>query len=350
VVSIISPICIQIAEMFSSISGDISDLSVTDCLQALGIAKEIGWLDFTSPSVDIDCCIDMCEYLHYDSPANGGLHVVVPSELIIFPCPQSAPGSDQPDADADNNLHGRTAALYADALSDFGVRLVLRCGGAEYDNSAFAAAGIDVEDLPLPDPPSPPLLALAARRFVALTHICPGPVALHGGCDGDGQDFGGGGGGGGGSSSGGRRAVEALIAAYLVGRHAFDPPVAAAWARMARPEGAAAAAAAAPVFSLEDATAGPLPLHRGTAGCAAEAALEALQLEPADRGRRRSQPSAPAMGRAAAADAAAVVPERARGRSLALSHGPPHPPSPPQQPRPREDAEAAGDRVVLACR
>ncbi len=65
------------------------------------------------------------------------------------------------------------------------------------------------------------------------------------------------------------------------------------------------------------------------------AALEALQLEPADRGRSRSQPTAPAMGRRAAADARAGAPERARGRSLAQS---------------REDVEAAGDRVALACR
>jgi hypothetical protein len=53
------------------------------------------------------------------------------------------------------------------------------------------------------------------------------------------------------------------------------------------------------------------------------------------------------MGRGAAAGAGAMAPTR--GRSLALSR-PPSQPSPAEQLRSCEDAEAAGDRVVLACR
>ena len=40
---------------------------------------------------------DICrqEYLNYDSPANGGLHVLIPSRLLAFPCPVDLPAAAQ---------------------------------------------------------------------------------------------------------------------------------------------------------------------------------------------------------------------------------------------------------------
>ena len=63
------------------------ELTIFDCWEALHCGKAQGWLDFTSETPDPDRCIDMEEYVHYDSPANGKLHVIIPSRLIAFPCP-----------------------------------------------------------------------------------------------------------------------------------------------------------------------------------------------------------------------------------------------------------------------
>jgi hypothetical protein len=61
---------------YSSRSNDA--VEVLDCWCALHRARLNGWIDFAGGDVDVDRCIDMREYLHYDSPANGALHVLVP--------------------------------------------------------------------------------------------------------------------------------------------------------------------------------------------------------------------------------------------------------------------------------
>jgi hypothetical protein len=283
-----------------------SNLTVTDCWRALETANEIGWLDFTSPSVDFDRCIDMGEYLHYDKPANGGVHVVVPSELIVFRCPSDsmtgAPGDVR-----------RPPAYYAEVLADFGVRLVLRCGGAPYDKKPFLAAGIDVDDFPILDPTSPHALAIAARCLTMLARGCSGAVALHHDDDAHGHEH----------------AVRQLVASYLVSRHDFDPAAAAAWDRMVRAEhgpaaAAAAAAAAAVVFSVEsDPTAnadsdGPAAAHPIDGNSRVQQSVgqvvDALQLEPLSCHRRRG-------GRGAQAETAATARPR-RSRSLTAACGP----------------------------
>ncbi len=62
-------------------------LTVLDGWCALYGAKANGWLNFQDKDVDIDSCIDMQEYLHYDNPLNGFLHVIVPSRLIAIKRP-----------------------------------------------------------------------------------------------------------------------------------------------------------------------------------------------------------------------------------------------------------------------
>jgi hypothetical protein len=62
-------------------------LTVIDGWRALHGAKANGWLNFQDDDVDIDSCIDMQEYLHYDRPFNGALHVIVPSRLLAFQSP-----------------------------------------------------------------------------------------------------------------------------------------------------------------------------------------------------------------------------------------------------------------------
>jgi hypothetical protein len=89
----------------------------------------------------------VCEHLHYDSPANGSLHVLVPGKLLAIACPRDLEGgavwSDAGDA------RRFSAAYYPDIFGDFGVRMVVRCGGRPYDTRALEAHGIVVEDLPI---------------------------------------------------------------------------------------------------------------------------------------------------------------------------------------------------------
>jgi hypothetical protein len=283
------------ADILETVRADGENLAITDCWRALDKAKEIGWLDFTSPAVDFDNCIDMREYLHYDSPANGGVHVVVPSKLIVFRCP-----SDDPTNECDVPLR-RTPAYYAEVLADFGVRLVLRCGGAPYDKAPLLAAGIDVDDLPILDPAPPPALALAARCLLMLANACPGALALHYGEGPDGRS----------------RAVERLVASYLVSRHGFDPAAAVAWDRMVRPA-AAASAAASVVYSIASAAdagpAAPVAPADGASSAPSPAgqAMDALQLEPLVRRRWRGGRSAPAEPAPPRRSRSLAAPRRAR--------------------------------------
>jgi hypothetical protein len=160
----------------------------------------------------------MEEYVHYDDPANGNFHFVVPDRLLLFhepePTPDGLPWYDE------GRVRHFSAAYYADLFAHFGVSVVLRVGprapAAERAAAAaiFAARGMDAEDVPI-DEDSPDLLR-SIDRFLSLTRRAPGPVAVHGGPAGLGR-------------------AAALVAACLVGQHGFPPPAALAWLRIARP-------------------------------------------------------------------------------------------------------------------
>ena len=94
----------------------------------------------------------MYEYLHNDDPANATLHVIIPSRLVAFACPDDlrpveGPGEAPPWADIAGRRHFGPD-YYADILGDFGVQLVVRCdAAAAYDGGAWAARGLAVERL-----------------------------------------------------------------------------------------------------------------------------------------------------------------------------------------------------------
>ena len=130
-------------------------LSVSDCWSALHYAfARCGWLDLeyrhflsSKPArKGDDDALDMREYVHYDSPLNGGFHAIVPDKLFVFNCPADLPDCT-PWVDAGGERRFG-AAYYADVFSDFGVDVVVRCCDAEagggYDAGAFAARGIEV--------------------------------------------------------------------------------------------------------------------------------------------------------------------------------------------------------------
>ena len=130
-------------------------LAVSDCWSALHHAfARCGWLDLeyrhflgSKPARKGDNdALDMREYVHYDSPLNGGFHAIVPDKLFVFDCPADLPDCT-PWVDAGGERRFG-AAYYADVFSDFGVDVVVRCCDAEagdgYDAGAFAARGIEV--------------------------------------------------------------------------------------------------------------------------------------------------------------------------------------------------------------
>ena len=217
-------------------------LTVHDGWRAISRAKTNGWLNFQDEETDIDSCIDMQEYQHYDNQLNGFLHVIIPSRLIAFQCP-----SNLSDIAADNNGQWLDSegqrffgpAFYADILGgDFGVQVVVRCDREDdecdqddtsddeegelattssgYDESAFALRGLAVERLAVPRDGVLPSSALLhdVDRFLTLARLAPGPVAIHGGA-------------GLGLGCGG----ELLVSSLLIKRYGFDARSAIAWVR-----------------------------------------------------------------------------------------------------------------------
>jgi hypothetical protein len=208
-------------------------VSVESCWRALyKVHAERAWLmmhdelhdmGFFKGAANQDCgneeAIHMDEYAHYDSPLNGGFHVVVPGELLAFDSP-----SDLPDgalwADA-GGVRRFSAAFYADIFADMGVDVVVRGSYSSYDAAAFTGRGIGVEDLPTRgDAPSLGQI----DRFLQLARKAPGMVAVHGG-------------------AGGLGSAAVLVAVWLMSAHGFRAAEALAWVRMAHPAGGGLSAA-----------------------------------------------------------------------------------------------------------
>ena len=230
-------------------------LTVHDGWRALHRAKANGWLNFSEDDVDVDSCIDIHEYQHYDNPLNGYLHVIIPSRLIAISTP-----SNLAEIPAESNgqwcdLEGRRffgPDFYADILSvDFDVELIVHCdsnkvdeegdrsvhnesdcdyedsefedgvASTSCDDSGFERRGMAVERLVIGRgggiQPSGALLR-DVDRFLTLARLAPGAIAIHGD-------------GGPGLGCGG----ELLVSSLLIKRHGFDARSALAWTRMAHP-------------------------------------------------------------------------------------------------------------------
>ena len=225
-------------------------LAAMDCWRAIHRAKLNRWLDFSDGEIDTDTAIDLEEYLHYDSPAQGSMHVIIPSRLIGIQCPadlsQLGMECEHTADEAWLDLGGQRffgPAFYADLLrTDYNVALLVRCGACtssigraeadehetlnkrsgHYDDDAFVSRGLAMEELALRgyDSATQPV-AVPMRdidRFLTLSLRAPGAVAIHGPA---GTALGAGG--------------ETLVTALLVQRHGFDGGAALAWLRIAHP-------------------------------------------------------------------------------------------------------------------
>ena len=195
------------------------------CWRALERARSLQWIGpeadgEEAPSFDIEMAA------HYVQPANGGIHVLIPGKLLLFPPPcQLAAGLDWADCP---QQPGRppsrhfSAAFLADVLEEFEVAAVASLGRtADSDASVFRARGMDVHDLQW-DPARPALLA-ALDRLLAVSRAASAPVAVF--CGGEGV-----------VATGGRLGcVGTLAAAWLAADCGFDGGAAAAWVRMGMP-------------------------------------------------------------------------------------------------------------------
>ena len=167
-----------------SASEDEHIVAVHDCWRALGHAMRLGWL--VPPSSDDEPVLDVDELVHYARPANGGVHIVVPGALLLFPTPcDSVPDgtewADSVSADGSTVRHF-SARYYASLLADLGVSAAACLGRTSAASArALAARGVDSADLPAPRAPGPGALLPALDRLLTLARGAPGGVAVH--CD-----------------------------------------------------------------------------------------------------------------------------------------------------------------------
>ncbi len=206
----------------------LSELTMMDCWAALYRAALLGWIDFSDvPSED---AIDMDEHLHYDSPVNGQLHVVVPNKLLALPSPHDIPdGLEWAD---EGGVRRFSPSYFGSILADFGVSVALCCAGPgadlPYDPAVFATYGVAAEVIPA-EARSGRLLA-AGDRLITLARAAPGAIALHGS---------------------GEWEEGLLLSAYLIRLHRFPARHALAWAHICHHP----APPAAPVLAFHPAAA-----------------------------------------------------------------------------------------------
>jgi hypothetical protein len=264
----------QVAELFEGMGDgfdfmktDTMGTSVHDCWRALSHARKLGWLHLSrgmpapqSSDSPQDTPIEVEEMLHYASPINGDIHMVVPNKIVCFPTPADLPDNQlwmDSDATEGDTVRRFSAAFFADLFADLGVDVAVCLHTCAYDRAAFLEQGIEVEDLGM-DPTSPHMLS-AIDRFLAVAAAAPGLVALQSGSDGPGH-------------------LGALVLSYLTSRAGFDAESAVAWVRMVHP--ALLASPASPP-ALAATFHGDEPLARASSASSSPTAVLTASLPPA---------------------------------------------------------------------
>jgi cell division cycle 14 len=211
-------------------------LHLIDCWRGLEKGRSHGWVRYASSGflwgdVDVD------EYKHYDSPANGNLHEVVPGKFVAFQGPKELDGADYRD-DA-RGWRAFSPGFYAEILHGMGVVAVVRLNEPHYDAEGFTSRGLTHHSLEFEDCTQPPD-AVVDAFLRTVDAAAPGAVAVH--------------------CKAGLGRTGTLIALYLMRSCGFGARDAMGWLRIMRPgsvigeqqhylcaveqQGAAAAAAA----------------------------------------------------------------------------------------------------------
>jgi hypothetical protein len=211
-------------------------VTLHDCWRALGRALLLGW--FVPPASDDEPALDAAELAHYARPANGGVRILAPGALLLFPTPSDdlPAGQEWADAVAADGRAARRfgAGFCASLLADLGATSAACLGRASPAAArALAARGVAPLDLHLAAPapragggaPAPAaaaaggLLLRALDRLLTLARAAPGAVAVH--C------------GAGGGAEWPAAWLATLAAAFLISRFGFSGPEAAAWVHLA---------------------------------------------------------------------------------------------------------------------
>jgi cell division cycle 14 len=186
-------------------------LSLLDCWRGLAKGKQHGWVRYSATgymwgAVDID------EYRHYDSVAQGNLTEVVPGKLVAFQGPVDLPGGAEYRDDA-SGARVFSPGFYADLLLDMGVDTVVRLNEARYDAAELTSRGLRHVELEFDDCTCPPAAVVAA--FLAAVDAAEGAVAVH--------------------CKAGLGRTGTLIALYLMREHGLGAREAMGWLRIMRP-------------------------------------------------------------------------------------------------------------------
>ena len=163
--------------------------------------------------------LDVEEFAHYASAAQGRVYMAVPGALHFFPTPDDLLGDQEW---ADHIEDGRTvrvfgAHFYAELFQDMGLSLVVCLGRSSAATAAaFGARGIETVNLDLAADGSSLLRGL--DRLLSLARVAPGAVAVH---SGDGFEW--------------PAYAGTLAAAFMISRFGLEEGAAKAWLGMVVP-------------------------------------------------------------------------------------------------------------------
>ena len=149
-------------------------LHLADCWRGLTKGRELGWIrhgdaNYLWGDIDVD------EYRHYDSPANGNLHEVVPGKFIALQGPRDLGGAEYRDDEA-TGARTFSPEFYAAVLHDMGADTVVRLNEPRYSATSLTAGGFVHHDLEFEDCTCPPDAVVEA--FLR-ADAAEGAVAVH---------------------------------------------------------------------------------------------------------------------------------------------------------------------------
>jgi cell division cycle 14 len=186
-------------------------LSLLDCWRGLAKGKQHGWVRYCATGY-MWGAVDMDEYRHYDSVAQGNLTEVVPGKLVAFQGPVDLPGGAEY-RDDERGARVFSPGFYADLLLEMGVDTVVRLNEARYDAAELTSRGLGHVELEFDDCTCPPAAVVAA--FLAAVEAAEGAVAVH--------------------CKAGLGRTGTLIALYLMRERGFGAREAMGWLRIMRP-------------------------------------------------------------------------------------------------------------------